>query len=66
MWPDRLSNPGPLTYESGAYRLRYAVRLSWMKWSRSVEAAQEAVGMNGAGKSWRGNGDCYMQLLQAH
>ena len=25
MWPDRVSNPGPLTYESGAYRLRYAV-----------------------------------------
>ena len=23
MWPDRVSNPGPLTYESGAYRLRY-------------------------------------------
>ena len=27
MWPDRVSNPGPLTYESGAYRLRYAARL---------------------------------------
>ena len=26
MWPDRVSNPGPLTYESGAYRLRYAAR----------------------------------------
>ena len=23
---DRVSNPGPLTYESGAYRLRYAAR----------------------------------------
>ena len=26
MLPDRVSNPGPLTYESGAYRLRYAAR----------------------------------------
>ena len=26
MLPDRVSNPGPLTYESGA-RLRYAARL---------------------------------------
>ena len=26
MWPDRVSNPGPLTYESDAYRLRYAAR----------------------------------------
>ena len=26
MWPDRVSNQGPLTYESGAYRLRYAAR----------------------------------------
>ena len=23
MWPDRVSNPGPLTYESSAYQLRY-------------------------------------------
>ena len=23
MWPDRVSNSGPLTYESGAIRLRY-------------------------------------------
>ena len=27
MWPDRVSNPGPLTYESGALQLRYAARL---------------------------------------
>ena len=29
MLPDRVSNPGPLTYESGRvpYRLRYAARL---------------------------------------
>ena len=26
MWPDRVSNPGPLIYESDAYRLRYAAR----------------------------------------
>ena len=26
MLPDQLSNPGPLTYESDAYRLRYAAR----------------------------------------
>ena len=26
MLPDRVSNPGPLTYESCAYRLRYAAR----------------------------------------
>ena len=26
MLPDRVSNPGHLTYESGAYRLRYAAR----------------------------------------
>ena len=26
MLPDWVSNPGPLTYESGAYRLRYAAR----------------------------------------
>ena len=28
MWLERVSNPGPLTYESGAYRLCYAARLS--------------------------------------
>ena len=28
MLPDRVSNPGPLTYESGAYRLHYAARLT--------------------------------------
>ena len=27
MWPDRVPNPGPLTYESGAHRLGYAARL---------------------------------------
>ena len=27
MLPDRVSNPGPLTYESGSYRLCYAARL---------------------------------------
>ena len=26
MLPDRVSNPGPLTYESVPYRLRYAAR----------------------------------------
>ena len=26
MWPDRVSNPGPLTYEYVPYRLRYAAR----------------------------------------
>ena len=26
MWPDRVSNPGPLTYDLGALRLRYAAR----------------------------------------
>ena len=26
MLPDRVSNPGSLTYESGPYRLRYAAR----------------------------------------
>ena len=24
MWPDRVSNPGPLALESDSYRLRYA------------------------------------------
>ena len=27
MLPDRVSNPGPLTYESGPYRLRHVARL---------------------------------------
>ena len=27
MLPDQVLNPGPLTYESGVYRLRYAARL---------------------------------------
>ena len=27
MWPDQVANPGSLTYESDAYRLRYAVHL---------------------------------------
>ena len=27
MWPDRVWNPGPLTYESGALPIRYAARL---------------------------------------
>ena len=26
MWPDRVSNPGPLTYGRMPYRLRYAAR----------------------------------------
>ena len=32
MWPDWVSNPGPLTYESGALPLRYAARLvEWLE-----------------------------------
>ena len=27
MWPDRVSNPGPLTYESGALLIAYAGRI---------------------------------------
>ena len=34
MWSDRESNPGPLTYESDAYRLRYAARLISVKQNR--------------------------------
>ena len=38
MWPDRVSNPGPRTYESVPYRLRYVARLNlhgyvgWLFW----------------------------------
>ena len=33
MWPDRVSNPGPLTYKSGAYRMRYT---AWYKSERQA------------------------------
>ena len=47
MLPDRVSNPGPLTYESGAYRLRYAARLvlcdeSLMKQDDQLETVSDA------------------------
>ena len=30
MWPDRVSNPGPLTHSQVPYRLRYAARREWV------------------------------------
>ena len=33
MLPDRVSNPGPLTYESGALPIAYAARPSSCPWS---------------------------------
>ena len=36
MLPDQVSNPGPLTYESGAYRLRYAARRDRPKMTLAV------------------------------
>ena len=46
MWPDRISNPGPLTYESGALptALRGPAEITYKRTYQHVEDHNSSIG----------------------